>query len=180
MLEKSPVLMGISSALLRRNVVRILTNELKSAKLLRRAGFSLKKSEAIMAMMTGVEIHNLYSSEEIDIMLSEAVDKVFVENRREFDEKIKEHRRESDEKIKEQRREFDAMFNLIQSESRESRKEHRADFASRFSQFQEENIESRKNQLNEIITSRRWLIGTIVTVGMGLAAYLSALIKLSH
>jgi len=45
----------------------------------------------------------------------------------------------------------------------------KVDFNTRFSQFHD-----------EIKSSRRWLIGTIVTVGMGLAAYLSALIKISH
>ena len=157
--------MGISPDLPRRNIVRILTNELKSAKLLRRKGFSPKQSEAIMSMITGMEIHNLYSSDECDSMLSEAVEKIFAKQ---------------DEKLREQRREFDVMFKLIQGESRELGKglheenrelknEMKVDFNTRFSQFHD-----------EIKSSRRWLIGTIVTVGMGLAAYLSALIKISH
>lgn len=131
--------MGISPDLPRRNIVRILTNELKSAKLLRRKGFSPKQSEAIMSMIAGMEIHNLYSSDEYDSMLSETVEKIFAKQ---------------DEKLHEQRREFDARMLLMKEQID---KDH-----------------------DELKASRRWLIGTIVTVGMGLAAYLSALIKISH
>lgn len=119
--------------------MRILTNELKYARLLRQAGFSPKKSEAIMSMISNAEIHNLYSKNEIDTMLSETVEKVFAKQ---------------DDKLREQRREFDTRMFLIKEQID---KDH-----------------------DELKASRRWLIGTIVTVGMGLAAYLSALIKLSH
>ena len=119
--------------------MRILINELNSAKLLRHAGFSVKKSEAIMAMFTNSKIHNLYSSNEIDHMLSETVEKVFNDNR---------------VMLNEQRREFDVKMNML-------------------------NKQIDKNY-DDLKTSRRWVIGTIITVGMGLAAYLSALIQLSH
>lgn len=119
--------------------MRILTNELNSAKLLRRAGFSVKKSDAIMSMLFSSEIYNLYSKEEIDIMLSETVEKVFAENR--F-------------MLNEQRREFDAKMVVI-------------------------NKQIDKNY-DDLKSSRRWVIGTIITVGMGLAAYLSALFQISH
>ena len=103
-----------------------------------------------MSMITGMEIHNLYSSDECDSMLSETVEKVFAKQ----DDMLREKQREFDYKLTEQRREFDVRMLLMKEQID---KDH-----------------------DELKASRRWLIGTIVTVGMGLAAYLSALIKISH
>lgn len=153
-LELCSALLDISPVILRRNEVRIITNELKSAKLLRKSGFSPRNSEAIMSMISTMEIHNLYSRDEVDIMLSEAVEKVFARQ----DEKLREQQREFDEKLNLQHRELSSRLTLVQDENRDSRKEFR----------------------EEMKSSRRWLVGTIITVGMGLAAYISTIIKLSH
>jgi len=41
------------------------------------------------------------------------------------------------------------------------------------------NEQLRENR-GELLASRRWMIGTIITVGLSLAAYLSALIHFNH
>ncbi|KTC76159.1 hypothetical protein Lbir_0228 [Legionella birminghamensis] len=63
-----------------------------------------------------------------------------------------------DKRFIEQKREFD-----------ESRKE-----------LKQEMLESRKELRDEILASRRWMIGTVVTIGLSLAAYLTTLIKVIH
>ena len=123
--------------------MRILTNELKYAKLLRRNGFNPGQAESIVSIISGMEIHNVYSKSEIDIMLSEAVEKVFTRN---------------DRMLEEQRREFDAKMQLM--DKYYDRKLSQSD--------------------KELVASRRWVIGTVITVGMGLAAYISAIINASH
>ena len=63
-----------------------------------------------------------------------------------------------DQKLAEQRREFDArmkdMSNYHDTQIRDNR--------------------------SELLASRRWLAGTVITVGLSLAAYLSALIRFNH
>ena len=63
-----------------------------------------------------------------------------------------------DEKLAEQRREFDARMNDISKYHDSQLRDNRA----------------------ELLASRRWLAGTVVTVGLSLAAYLSALIHFNH
>lgn len=119
--------------------MRMITSELKSAKILEEGGFSSVQSIVIVSMITQMDIHNLYSTNEVDIMLSETVEKVFSENRLEAER---------------QRREFDEKMVVLNKQV--------------------------DKQYDELKASRQWVIGTIITVGMGLAAYLSAIIKLSH
>ena len=137
MLDKYSALMNISPAILRRNIVRILTNELISTKLLSSYGFSPEESKTILSVLSYMEIYNLYSKEEIDIMFNGTIEKVFCRNR---------------EMLNEQRRDFDAKMALM----------HEQD----------------KKNHDYLKSARRWVIGTIITVGMGLPAYLSVLIKL--
>ncbi len=96
-----------------------------------------------MSTLTGIEIFNLHSKHEVDIMLSQSVREIFAEQ----DKKLAEQRREVDLKLVEQRREFD---------------------------------ERMKEQRSESLAARRWMVGTIITVGLSLAAYLSALIHFNH
>ncbi|HFL2715803.1 TPA: hypothetical protein ACGWTM_002991 [Legionella pneumophila] len=63
-----------------------------------------------------------------------------------------------DLKIAEQRREFDVRMQDIA-------KYHDAQL---------------REQRSELLASRRWMIGTVITVGLSLAAYLSALIHYNH
>jgi len=62
--------------------MRMITSELESARLLEDAGFTHVQSEAVVRVITHMDIHNLYSSNEVDTMLSEAVERVFDDNRR--------------------------------------------------------------------------------------------------
>ena len=63
-----------------------------------------------------------------------------------------------DQKLAEQRREFDARM-------KDTAKYH------------DQQIRDNKS---ELLASRRWMIGTVITVGLSLAAYLSALIHFNH
>ncbi|HAT9067694.1 TPA: hypothetical protein JBD66_11050 [Legionella pneumophila subsp. pneumophila] len=119
--------------------MRIQTDTLKYAKILKENGFSKESSEGFFSTLTQIEIHNIYSIDEVDNMLSEAVRQVFVEQ---------------DKKLVEQRREFDERMKSYNEQLRENR--------------------------GELLASRRWMIGTIITVGLSLAAYLSALIHFNH
>lgn len=134
--------------------MHIITNELKSAKLLRNGGIPYKQSEAIVSMIASMDIHNIYSIDEVDTMLSETVEKVFRKFDSQFDKKFDEQSQRFREQMREQRREFDEKMAV--------EKEHI------------------NRTFDELKSSKNWIIGTIITVGMGLAAYLSALIKLSH
>ncbi len=132
-------LLTISLAFTGEMVVRIQTDTLKYAKILKESGFSKELSEGFFSTLTQIEIHNIYSIDEVDNMLSEAVRQVFVEQ---------------DKKLVEQRREFDERMKSYNEQLRENR--------------------------SELLASRRWMIGTIITVGLSLAAYLSALIHFNH
>ena len=61
---------------------------------------------------------------------------------------------EEDKKLVEQRREFDERMNVFKELLNENR--------------------------SELLASRRWLIGTIITVGLSLAAYLSTIVHHTH
>lgn len=63
-----------------------------------------------------------------------------------------------DEKLAEQKREFDARMKDI-------------------SKYHEQQL--RDNKI-ELLASRRWMVGTVITVGFSLAAYLSALLHFNH
>ena len=63
-----------------------------------------------------------------------------------------------DLKLEEQRREFDARMKDI-------------------SKYHDSQL---RDNRSELLASRRWLAGTVVTVGLSLAAYLSALIRFTH
>lgn len=123
--------------------MRIQTDTLKYAKLLKQEGFHPKSAEALMSTLTNIEIHNVYSIDEVDSMLSESIKEVFVEQ---------------DKKLAEQRREFDINFNELKNEFKESR----------------------QYMVSEMAANRRWTVATIITVGLSLATYLSALFHLNH
>ena len=68
------------------------------------------------------------------------------------------HDRDIEKVLAEQRREFDA------------RMEDNA-------KYHEQRLRDNKN---ELIASRRWMIGTVITVGLSVITYLSALLHFSH
>lgn len=128
----------------------IQIDTLKYARILKERGFPFKEAEALVSTLTRMEIHNLYSKIEVDKMLSESVQEVFVQQR---------------EKLAEQRREFDARMQSLEKYHDQQLK------------YQEQQVRDNKN---ELLVSRRWLIGTVITVGLSLAAYLSTLLHFSH
>ncbi|MBA2653087.1 MAG: hypothetical protein H0U73_12615 [Tatlockia sp.] len=130
--------------------MRIRTNTLKYAKLLQAKGISSKSAEAFMTVLSEIEIYNICSREEVNSMLSESIKEVFIEQ---------------DKKLAEQRREFDVSFNAFKQELKEGR-----DRSDRIGQ----------NLMQELAANRRWTIATIITVGLSIATYLSALFRLSH
>jgi len=71
--------------------------------------------------------------------------------------------------IAEQRREFDARMQERAQQHEQQRLDSRNEARA-----------ARRENRNELLVSRRWTIGTIITVGFSLAAYLSALIHFNH
>jgi len=130
--------------------MRIQCDTLKYARLLKKRGFKSHEADGLMSTLTEIEIINIHSQHEVHSMLSEAVEKVFAKQ----DEKLA----KQDLKLAEQRREFDARMKDI-------------------SKYHDTQI---RDNRSELLASRRWLAGTVVTVGLSLAAYLSALIRFNH
>ena len=73
-------------------------------------------------------------------------------------ETVKEVFAQQDQKLAEQRREFDVRMQDT-------------------AKFHEQQI---RDNRSELLASRRWVIGTMITVGLSLAAYLSALFHFNH
>ena len=134
--------------------MRIQCDTLKYARLLGKKGVKSCDADGFMSTFTEIEIFNIYSKREVDSMLSEAVDKVFLKHDRSMENVFA----KQDLKLAEQRREFDARMKDI-------------------SKYHDSQI---KDNRSELLASRRWLAGTVVTVGLSLAAYLSALIHFNH
>ena len=137
--------------------MRIQCDTLKSAIMLKKKGIKSSDAEGLMSTLTEIEIFNLHSKREVDNMLSQSIERIFVK----FDESLV----KQDKKLAEQRREFDKQLQEQRNESKE--------------QLQELRNESKEHR-SELLASRRWTIGTIITVGLSLAAYLSALIHFNH
>ena len=112
---------------------------LKCVKILKEQKFNPQDAEILVSALSGVEIRNLYHKGEVDIMQSDAVEKVF----KRWDEKQALIKQELERRI--------------------------ASYEGRLA-----------NDIAEARAGRRWVIGTIVTVGVALAGYLSALIHFSH
>jgi len=120
---------------------------LKYAKLLQKKGVKSDAANGFMSTLTQIEIFNIYSKQEVDTMLSEAVREVFTK-----------HDRDVNKAITEQRREFDIRM-------KDNEKYH------------EQRLRDNKS---ELLASRRWMIGTLVTIGLSVTAYLSALLHVNH
>ena len=141
--------------------MRIQTDTLKYAKILKESGFSKESSEGFFSTLTQIEIYNIYSIEEVDNMLSEAVRQVFVEQ---------------DKKLAEQRREFDVrMIDIAKRTDKELGELHQELKAGR-----SRSDTVWQNVMNELASNRRWTIATIITVGLSIATYLSALLHFNH
>ncbi|KTD56764.1 hypothetical protein Lsan_2924 [Legionella santicrucis] len=58
--------------------------------------------------------------------------------------------------------------------------EQRREFDMRMQDIAKYHETQLRDQRGELLASRRWTIGTVITVGLSLAAYLSALIHFNH
>lgn len=134
--------------------MRIQCDTLKYARLLSKKGVKSEVANGIMSTLTEIEIFNLYSRHEVNSMLSETVEKVFAKHDRAIDDVFA----KQDQKLAEQRREFDARMKDTAKYHEQQLRENRS----------------------ELLASRRWMIGTVITVGLSLAAYLSALLHFNH
>lgn len=123
--------------------MRIQCDTLKYVRLLGKKGVKSRDAAGLMSTLTEIEIFNIYSKHEVDSMLSEAIEKVFIKQ---------------DLRLAEQRREFDARMKDI-------------------SKYHDTQI---RDNRSELLASRRWLAGTVITVGLSMVAYLSALIHFNH
>lgn len=134
--------------------MRIQTNTLKYAKMLKKEGFSSSDAETFMSTLTKIEIHNLYSKDEVDKMLSESVKEVFIELRREFDARMQDIEKRDEVALKQLKEE------LKEGRDRSDKIWH--------------------GVMAELAANRRWTIATILTVGISITTYLSALLHFSH
>ncbi|HHF0530573.1 MULTISPECIES: hypothetical protein [Legionella] len=101
-------------------------------------------------------------------MLSEAVRQVFVEQ---------------DKKLAEQQREFDARMQDIAMRNDLEANHHALELGELKQELKEGRSRSDTiwhNMMNELAANRRWTIVTIITVGLSIATYLSALIHFNH
>lgn len=130
--------------------MKIQCDSLKYVTLLESKGIPNKSAKASFEVLTEMEIFNIYSVNEVNSMLNEAINKVFEDRDKSFEQR--------DKRLAEQKREFDENLRLQRQEMLESRKELR----------------------QEILASRRWLMGTMLTIGLSLAAYLTTLVKMIH
>lgn len=137
--------------------MKIQCDSLKYVTLLESKGISHKSAKACFEVLTDMEIINIYSVNEVNSMLNEAINKVFEDRDKEFEQRDK-MLEQRDLRLAEQKREFDENLRLQRQEMLESRKELR----------------------QEILSSRRWLMGTMLTIGLSLAAYLTTLVKMIH
>lgn len=134
--------------------MNIQCNTLKYARLLRKKGIKSEIADGFMSTLTEIEIFNLYSKHEVDSMLSEAVKEVFAEH----DRAIKDVFAKQDQKLVEQRREFDVRMQDM-------------------ARFHDQSLRDNKS---ELLASRRWMIGTMITIGLSMTAYFSTLLHFNH
>lgn len=121
---------------------------LKYAKLLISKGVKSNDSEALSESLTAINMRNIYSKAELDAMVPQTVTDVLTQFRRESDLRHAEFK----ERLEADRQQFAA-----------DQLRHEAD-------FQRYQLEQR--------SGRRWLAGLIITVGIALGGYLSALMHL--
>lgn len=145
--------------------MRIQCDSLKYARLLRKKGIQSDEADDFMSTLTEIEIFNIYSKHEVDSMLSEAVKEVFVmqgqkiaEQQREFDIRMQDNAKYHEQQIRDSRREFDVRM-------QDSAKYH---------------DQQLRDNKSELLASRRWMVGTMITIGLSLVACLSPLFHFNH
>lgn len=156
--------------------MRIQCDSLKYARLLRKKGLKSEVGDEFMSTLTEIEIFNIYSKHEVDGMLSEAVKEVFAKHDRSMDDVFA----KQDQKLAEQRREFDARMQDTARYHEQQIRDNKSELLASRRDNRSEFIASRRESRSDARTSRRWMVGTMITVGLSLAAYLSALIHFNH
>ncbi len=145
--------------------MNIQCNTLKYARLLRKKGVKSELAEGFMSTLTEIEIFNLYSKYEVDSMLSEAVKEVFAKQ---------------DQKLAEQRREFDQRMQENATYHEQQRCDSKYEFEARMKDSARYHEQSLRDNKSELLASRRWMIGTMITIGLSMTAYFSTLLHFSH
>ena len=156
--------------------MRMQCDMLKYARLLRKKGVKSDVADGIMSTLTQVEIFNIYSKQEVDGMLSNAVKEVFAEH----DRAIKDVFAKQDQKLAEQRREFDARMQDNAKYREQQLRDHRREFEARMKDSAKYHDQSLRDNKSELLASRRWMIGTMITIGLSMTAYFSTLLHFSH
>lgn len=136
-----------------------------------------------MSTLTTMEIHNIFSKDEVNNMLSESIQNVFTqqdqklaEQRREQEQRIAEQRREHDQRITEQRREFEARMQEVAKRDETALQE----LKNELKEGRDRSDRIWQSMMNELAANRRWTIATIITVGLSIVTYLSALVHFSR
>ena len=129
-------------------------DSLQYVKILGKKGVDSTQAEAIIELLTEVDIRNLYSKAEIDTMLPQTVQTMFDK----FDRQFEQRRQEAEQRAEQRRQEAEQRLN-----------EQRKEFNKRLE-------EDRK----EAIAGRRWQVATIITCSFALAGYLSIIIHIAH
>ena len=130
-------------------------------------GVASKQFEAITEGLTTMQIANLYSKEEIDALVPESV-KTMVREERALRAQY-----EKEASVRQQARRKEIADNL-----RDIRKESRAERQQALQQSRNEWQQWRQEMAQDVKMTRRWLLGTLVSGIIGMAAYLSLLVDL--
>lgn len=141
--------------------MQVQFNTLKYATLLANKGFNSRDARSLMSTLTEIEFNNIHSIQEVDTMLSQSFREIMAEQ----DKKLAQQRRDSRLRHVEQEKKLAQQQRELETKLTEQRQEFKTHL---------------QEQRNEWMTSLRWTVGTIISVGISLAAYLSALIHYNH
>lgn len=142
-----------SLAFLRRKTVFILTNELKSIRKLQRAGFSRRKAEALVSMLSDMKILTLSRQRDADNVLNTTEEEFFSKQ----DEILRSYCLTGEDK--------QAMFDFMQKESLELRQELVECVNEKFSKLQSDAKKFQKCLFNAVL-----LVGVSVSLFLSIIA----------
>ncbi len=137
--------------------MKIEIDTLKYAKMLTNNGFASNQAKTLTESFTAIEIKNVLNRQEVMNMIKE----IFTES----DARHKAMREEDERRLKATRE--------------EDERKHKELLASYEMRMQESRLHSEK-EIAAIRTGWHWAVGTIVTVGIALAGYMTTLILYTH
>ena len=143
--------MGLLLVFINVNKGALMTVKLNYAKLeivdaLIESGFERKQAETLVKILSNTEHDQLCTKQEITKMLNSVAKDTITELRSEAKETILEMRREFDKSREDSRREFDKRMEIAEK---------------RFD-----------DEVKEMRSHKRWIVGTIITVGIAIIGYL--------